>query len=56
LDCFSGIGGLSLGVRRAFKPIAFVEIDPAARGVLAARIRDGVLEEAPLLADIKDTL
>ena len=37
LDMFSGIGAFSLGLERAggFKPVAFVEIDPFCRAVLA---------------------
>jgi DNA (cytosine-5)-methyltransferase 1 len=36
LDLFSGIGGFSLGLERAgFETVAFCEIDPAARVVLA---------------------
>jgi hypothetical protein len=38
LDLFSGIGGFSLGLERAgFETVAFCEIDPAARRLLAAR-------------------
>jgi DNA (cytosine-5)-methyltransferase 1 len=38
LDLFSGIGGFSLGLERAgFRTVAFCEIEPYARAVLAER-------------------
>ena len=50
LDRFSGIGGFSLGLERAgFKTVAFCEIDPYCRAVLAARW-PGV----PIFGDIRE--
>jgi DNA (cytosine-5)-methyltransferase 1 len=51
LDLFSGIGGFSLGLERipgAFRTIAFAEIDPYCRRVLAARWPD-----VPNLGDVR---
>jgi DNA (cytosine-5)-methyltransferase 1 len=50
LDLFSGIGGFSLGLERAgMRTVAFCEIDPYCRGVLARRW-SGV----PCYQDVRD--
>jgi DNA (cytosine-5)-methyltransferase 1 len=50
LDLFSGIGGFSLGLERAgMRTVAFCEIDPYARAVLAARWPD-----VPCYDDIRE--
>ena len=43
LDLFSGIGGFSLGLERSgyFETVAFCEIDPFCRKVLANRLQPG---------------
>ncbi len=55
LDLFSGIGGFSLGLRRAsprFRTVAYCEIDPYCQKVLQARMRDGSLDTAPICTDV----
>ncbi len=55
LDVFSGIGGFSLGLRRAggFRTVGYCEIDPFCRQVLLSRMRDGSLDTAPICTDIR---
>jgi DNA (cytosine-5)-methyltransferase 1 len=55
MDLFSGIGGLSLGLKQAggFRTVAYCEIDPYCRKVLQARMRDGALDTAPICTDIR---
>ena len=53
LDLFSGVGGLSIGLREVCCPIAYCEIEPKARAVLQARMQDGMLERAPVLEDVR---
>jgi DNA (cytosine-5)-methyltransferase 1 len=54
LDLFSGIGGFSLGLKRAggFRTVAYCEIEPYCQAVLLARMRDGWLDTAPIHSDI----
>lgn len=54
MDLFSGIGGFSLGLKRAggFQTVAYCEIDPYCQEVLSARMRDGSLDTAPICTDI----
>ena len=54
LDLFSGIGGISLGLRDYVRPIAYCEIDRYCRGVLLSRMVSGLLPEAPIWDDIKN--
>jgi site-specific DNA-cytosine methylase len=53
LDLFSGIGGFALGLADLMRPVAYCDIDPNARAVLSARIRDGSLPAAPVLGDVR---
>ena len=55
LDLFSGIGGFSLGFRRAggFRTVAYCEIEPYCQEVLRARMLDGSLDTAPICRDIR---
>lgn len=56
LDLFSGCLGLCLGLRRWFRPVAYVDICPEARAVIGARIADQLAEPAPIYTDVRDTL
>jgi DNA (cytosine-5)-methyltransferase 1 len=54
LSLFLGVGGGLLGTMLlGFKPIGYVEWDDYCQRVLAARIRDGILPDAPIFGDIK---
>ena len=54
LSLFSGAGGGLLGTMLlGFRPIGYVEWDDYCQRVLAARIRDGFLSDAPIFGDIK---
>jgi DNA (cytosine-5)-methyltransferase 1 len=55
LDLFSGIGGFSLGLRRAggFRTVGYCEIDPWAIRLLQTRQRDGSLDPAPICTDVR---
>ena len=58
LDCFSGYGGLVLGLRLAFpaadfRTVAYIEWDKYCQQVIQARIEDGHLDDAPIWDDIK---
>jgi len=54
MDLFSGIGGFSLGLKRAggFRTVAYCEKEPYCQAVLCARMRDGQLDTAPIHTDI----
>jgi hypothetical protein len=54
LDLFSGIGGISLGLRGFFTTAAYCEIDTHCANVLRSRMKDGSLQDAPIISDIKD--
>lgn len=54
LSLCSGIGGLEVGIGLAeptAKPVCFVEMDPFAACVLAARMESGDLEACPIYCD-----
>lgn len=54
LSLFSGAGGGLLGTMLlGFRPIGYVEWDDYCQRVIAARIRDGILPDAPIFGDIK---
>ncbi len=54
LSLFSGAGGGLLGTALlGFTPIGYVEWDDYCQRVLAARIKDGILPDAPIFGDIK---
>jgi DNA (cytosine-5)-methyltransferase 1 len=55
ISLFSGIGGLDLGVRAAIptRTICYVEREITCARVLAARTEEGLLDEAPIYADIE---
>jgi len=54
LSLFTGAGGGLLGTKLlGWRPIGYVEKDEYCQRVIAARIRDGYLEEAPIFGDIR---
>lgn len=54
LSLFSGSGGgLLAGKLLGWKPIGYVEKDEYCQQVIAQRIRDGLLDNAPIFSDIK---
>lgn len=52
LDLFSGIGGISLALKPWVRTVAYCERDRYAQGVLLSRMRDGLLERAPIWDDV----
>jgi len=53
LDLFSGIGGMSLALRRYVRPVCYVESDPFCQALLRERMQDGDLPEAPVWDDVR---
>lgn len=54
LSLFSGAGGGLLGTKLlGWNPIGYVEWDDYCQRVIAARIKDGYLPDAPIFGDIK---
>lgn len=54
LSLFSGTGGGLLGTKLlGFRAVGYVERDPYCQAVLEARIRDGLLDRAPIFGDIR---
>lgn len=54
LSLFTGAGGGLLGTMLlGFRPIGYVEWDDYCQRVIAARIRDGILPNAPIFGDIR---
>jgi DNA (cytosine-5)-methyltransferase 1 len=53
LDLFSGIGGLSLALSEWTRPIAYCENDRYAQAVLASRMSDKMLHNAPIWDDVR---
>jgi len=53
-DAFTGIGGITHGLRGVATPVAYCENDEFCRGVLEKLMRDGKIPRAPVLGDIKN--
>jgi len=56
LSLFSGYGGFSLGLRLAgleVTTVGYVENEPYCQEIIKARIRDGYLDWAPIIRDIR---
>lgn len=53
IDLFSGIGGISLALAPYTRTVAYCDIDPESRKVLASRMADGRLETAPVFEDVR---
>lgn len=57
LSLFSGAGGGLLGTKLlGWRAVGYVERDGYCQAVLEARIRDGLLDSAPIFGDIRDFL
>ena len=57
LSLFSGAGGGLLGTKLlGWRPVGYVERDAYCQAVLEARIRDGLLDPAPIFGDIREFL
>ncbi len=54
LDVFSGIGGITYGLRGIATPVAYCEIDPYARAVLRHNMARGRLPRAPICEDVRE--
>ena len=56
LSLFSGYGGFSLGLRLAgikTRTVGYLEIDGYCQKILQQRMKDGLLDDAPIWADIR---
>lgn len=54
LSLFTGAGGGLLGTKLlGFKNIGYIEKDDYCQRIIAQRIRDGILDEAPIFGDIR---
>jgi DNA (cytosine-5)-methyltransferase 1 len=54
LSLFSGVGGGLLGsLLLGWRPVGYVEFDGYCQRVIAQRIRDGILPDAPIFGDIR---
>ena len=56
MELCAGIGGFSLGLRltgEPFRTVCYVEWDKYCQQVLRQRMRDGVLDDAPIWSDLK---
>jgi DNA (cytosine-5)-methyltransferase 1 len=56
LSLFTGYGGFTLGLRLAgieTKTVGYVEIDPYCQKIIQQRIKDGFLDYAPIIRDIR---
>ena len=56
LSLFTGYGGFELGLRLAgvdFRTVGYVEIDDYCQRIIQARIRDGLLDWAPIVRDVR---
>ncbi len=53
IDVFSGIGGIALALKPYVKTTLYCEIEPYCQYVLAERMTEGLIEKAPIHADIQ---
>ncbi|MCK4827595.1 DNA cytosine methyltransferase, partial [bacterium] len=54
LSLFSGAGGGLLGTHLlGWQPIGYVEFDDYCQRIIKARIKDGILQEAPIFGDLR---
>lgn len=53
-DAFTGIGGITHGLRRVATPVAYCENDTFCRETLERLMRDGKIPKAPILGDIRN--
>lgn len=53
LDLFSGYGGITLGLKRWVRPLAYCEANRYAQSIILSRQADGDLPKAPIWNDVK---
>lgn len=53
IDLFSGIGGITLGLRGIANPVVYCDIDPACRDVLKARMEQGHIPNAQICPEVR---
>ena len=55
LSLFSGVGGGLLGTKLlGWKSIGYVEYNKYCQKILAQRIKDGMLDKAPIFSDVRE--
>ena len=54
LDLFSGIGGMTLALHGAAKPVLYCDISEPAKRVLRTNMQRGWLPEAPIVEDVRN--
>lgn len=54
VDLFSGVGGITHGLRGLVKPVAYCDIDDFSQRCLATLMRRGKIPRAPVYTDVRD--
>ena len=53
IDLFSGCGGLALGLKEVAEVVAYCEVDPASQCTLRKNMKQGHLDQAPIIDDVR---
>jgi len=53
VSLFSGIGGIDVALAPWVRTVCYVEYAPYCQRVLQVRIKDGLLDDAPILSDVR---
>jgi len=53
VSLFSGVAGIEIGLHQEVKTVAYVEREPYAQAVLIKRMREGLLDSAPIYDDVR---